>query len=113
MRAIRSNGIITADMVDSNGKVKFMVHQSSSNYGGTRSAINHVYILARVKIPERMKIELSTFIARMERTLIVEKQMLGLIISEEKNPSTSRHVRPLQRNYLEAEKRGIFLHIYS
>ena len=42
LRAIRSNGIITADMVDSNGNVKCMVHQSSSQYGGIRSAINHV-----------------------------------------------------------------------
>ena len=44
LRAIRSDGIITADMVDSTGKVKCMVHQSSSQYGGIRSAINHVYI---------------------------------------------------------------------
>ena len=82
---IRSNGIITADMADSNVKVKCMVHQSSYQYGGIRRAINHVYILERVKMPERIKRELSTFIVRMERTLIVENQMLGLNISKEKN----------------------------
>ena len=48
---IRSEGIITAYMVDSNGKVKCMVHQPHSQYGGIRSAINHDYILTRVKIP--------------------------------------------------------------
>ena len=42
---IWSDVIITADMVDSNGKVKYMVPQSSSQYGGIRSAINHVCIL--------------------------------------------------------------------
>ena len=35
-------------------------------------------------MPERMKIELSTFIALMDRTLIAEKQVLGLKISEVK-----------------------------
>ena len=42
LRSIRSKGIIIAGMVDSNGKVKSMVHQLSSQYGGIRSAINHV-----------------------------------------------------------------------
>ena len=41
---IRSNRIITADMVYSNGKLKCVLHQSSSQYGAIRSAINHVYI---------------------------------------------------------------------
>ena len=80
LRSIRSDEIITTDMVNSNGKVKCMVRQSSSQYGGIRSAMNHVSILARVQIPERMKIELSTFIAVMERTVIAEKQMLGINI---------------------------------
>ena len=70
LRAIGSNGIITADMVDSNVKSKSMFRQSSSQYGGIRSTINHVYILARVQMPERMKIELYKFIVGMERTLI-------------------------------------------
>ena len=68
--SIRSDGIITADMVDSNEKVECIVNQSSYQYGGTRSTINHVYILARVKMPKIMKRELSTFIAGMERTVI-------------------------------------------
>ena len=54
LRAIRSGVIITSDMGDINGKVKCMFHQSSSQYGGIIISINHVYILARVKIPERM-----------------------------------------------------------
>ena len=58
LRAIRSKLIITVDMVDSNGKLKCMFLQSHSQYGGIRSAINHVYILARVQIPERMKKEI-------------------------------------------------------
>ena len=62
-----------------------MVHQSSYRYGGIKSAINHVYILARVQMPEIMKRELTTFIAGMERTVIAEKKMLGINISEEKN----------------------------
>ena len=86
MRAIRGEEIITADMVDSSGKVKCMVHQSSSQYEGIRSAINHVYIFTRVQMPERMKRELSTFIAGMERPLIAEKQMLGLKKFEGKPP---------------------------
>ena len=39
---IRIEKYITADMVDNNGKVNYMVHQSSSQYGGIISAINHV-----------------------------------------------------------------------
>ena len=72
LRAIISNGIITAEMVGSNGKGMCMVHQSSSKYGGTRSAINHVYIMERVQMPEILKIELSNFIAEMDRTVITE-----------------------------------------
>ena len=67
LRAISSNIIINVYMVESNGKVKCMFCQSCSQYGGIRSAINHVYILERVKIPERMKKELSIFIAGMEK----------------------------------------------
>ena len=84
LKEIRSYVIITAAMVESNGKVKCMVNQSSSQYGGIRSAINHVYILERVKISEIMKRELSTFIAVMERTLIAEKLMPGLKFYEGK-----------------------------
>ena len=73
LRVIRSDKIITADMVDIYGKVKCTVHQSSSHYGGIRSAINHIYILTRLQTPERMKIELSTFIKGTERKEIVEK----------------------------------------
>ena len=51
LRAIRSDEIITTEMVESNGKVKCMVQQSSSQYGGTRIAINHVFILERVQMP--------------------------------------------------------------
>ena len=77
LREIRSNKIVTADIVDSTRKVNCMVHQSSYQYGFIRSAINHVYILARVKIPERMKRELLKFIALIKRTLIAETQMFG------------------------------------
>ena len=77
LREIRSNKIVTADIVDSTGKVNCMVHQSSYQYEVIRSAINHVYILARVKIPERMKRELLKFIALIKRTLIAETQMFG------------------------------------
>ena len=52
LREIWSNIIITADMFGINGKVKFMVHQQTYQYGGIRSAINYVYILERVQIPE-------------------------------------------------------------
>ena len=90
-----------------------MVHQSSSQYGGIRSAINYVYILARVQIPERMKRELSTFIAVMDRTVIAEKHMLGLKMYGGKNLSASRHMSSLKRYYLKADKREIRLHIYS
>ena len=111
--AIRSKVIINVDMVEINGKVKCMFQKSSSQYGGIRSAINHVYILARVQMPERMKKELSIFIAGMDRTLISEKYMLGIKVYIGKNPSASSHMSSLQRYYLKAEKRGIFLHIYS
>ena len=62
-----------------------MVHQSSSQCGGIRSAINHVYILARVKMREIIKRELSTFIMRMYITVIAEKYMLGIKIMNGKN----------------------------
>ena len=55
LRAIRSEKIITSDMVDSNGKVKCMVHQSSSQYGVIGSTISHVCIWIRVQMPEIMK----------------------------------------------------------
>ena len=98
-------------MVDSNVRVECMVHQSSSRYGGIISAIDHVYILARLQMLERMKREISTFISGMDIPVILKKQMLGLIIYEKK--SASRHMSSLRRNYLKAEKREIFLHIYS
>ena len=82
-------------MVDIKGKVKCMVHQSSSQYEIIKIAINRVYILARVQTPERMKRELSTFIVGMEITVLAEKQMLGLKISEGKNLSDSRHMSSL------------------
>ena len=66
-----------------------------------------------MQMSERMKIELSTFIVVMERTVIDEKQMLGIKISDGKNPSALRHMSSLQRNYLRAEKRWIFLFISS
>ena len=77
-----------------------------------RIAITHAYILARVQMPERMKRELSTFIAGTERTLIAEIQMLGIKILGEKK-SASRNIISLQRQYVKAEKREIFLYIYS
>ena len=49
LRAIRSDKIITSDMVDSNGKVKCIVHQSSSQHVGTKSSINHVHICQECK----------------------------------------------------------------
>ena len=55
LRSININGVIHTDMVGSNGKVKCVFHQSSSQYGGIRSAINYVYILARVQLPEILK----------------------------------------------------------
>ena len=55
LRAIRSETIITAGTMGSNVKIKCMVHQSISRYGCIRSAINHVYILARVQNLEIMK----------------------------------------------------------
>ena len=110
---IRSHKIITADMVDSYRMVKCMVHQSSSHYGGIRSAITHVYFLTRLQMPEIMKRELSTFIAGMERKVIAEKKILVIRITEGENPSASIHMRSLRRHYLKVEKRGIFLHIYS
>ena len=85
LRAIESNKVINSDMVYSNGKVKFMVHKSSYQYGGIKSAINCIYSLAKVQMPERMKRELSTFIVVMDKTVIAEKKMLDIKNSEE-NP---------------------------
>ena len=84
MISIRSYGIITKSMMGSNVKVECMVRQSSSQYGGIRSAINHVYILERVQMLERKK-TISTFISVMERTVIAEKHTLGIKFSEGKN----------------------------
>ena len=92
LKSISSDGTITAGMVESNGKLVFMVHQSSYQYGGIRSTTNHVYSLERVQMLEITKIELSTFIAVMERTAIAEKQMLDIKCFEGKKPSASRHM---------------------
>ena len=51
LRAIRNDEIITAYMVNINEHLKCTVQQSSSQYVGIIISINHVYILARVKIP--------------------------------------------------------------
>ena len=59
LRSIRTDGISNAYIVDSNIKVKCMVHKSSSQYGCIRSAINNAYMLARVKMTEIMKRERS------------------------------------------------------
>ena len=48
------------------------------------SAINHIYVLARVNMSKNMKKELATFFAGIERTVIAEKQHLGLKIKERK-----------------------------
>ena len=113
LREIRSNVIITSDMVESNGNLKCMFHQSRYQYGGIRSAINHVYILARVQIPERMKKELSIFIAGMKRTLIVEKQMLGIKFYEGKKTITLKAYDLLTKTLFESgEKRDIFAHLF-
>ena len=111
-RVTRSNKIITAYMVDSNGKVKSMVHHSSSQYGGIRIVINRVYIFIRAQMLETMKREISTFIAGMERTVIAEKQICSLKFYEGKKKSASRHMSSLQRHYLKADKIEIFVYIY-
>ena len=108
LRAIRSKIIITVDIVDSNGKVKCMFHQSCSQYGGIRSAINHVYIVERVQIPERMKKGQSIFIAGMERTLIAEKQMLGLKFYEGKNHQPQGICAPCKDTIWKRRKEGYF-----
>ena len=100
--AIRSDEIITAYMLESNVKVKCMVHQSSSQYGVIRSAINYVYISTIVQMPEGMKIELSAFIAVMERTVIVEKQMLILKFSKGKNPTSLKAFELLAKTLFES-----------
>ena len=58
LRAISSNGIITIDMVQSNGNVKCVVHQSSYLQLVTRIATNTIYVFERVQIKERMKREM-------------------------------------------------------
>ena len=85
-----------------------MVHRSSSWFGVIINAINHVYILKRVQMPEIIKRDLSTFILGMDRTVIVEKQMLGLKFSEGKNPSASRHMRSCEDTILKQIKGGYF-----
>ena len=113
LRAIRNNKIIITYMVENNGKVKCMVHHSIYQYGGIRSTINHVYILTRVKIPEIMKIDLSTFIAVMDRILIAEKKMLRLKITEGKRPISLEASDLLVKKIFEIrEKRDIFTHLF-
>ena len=58
LRAISSNGIITIDMVQSNGNVKCVVYQSSYLQLVTRIATNTIYVFERVQIKERMKREM-------------------------------------------------------
>ena len=79
--------------------MKCMVHKSIYQYGGIRSNINQVYILARVQIPEILKRELSTFIAGIERKLIAEKHILGIKFTKGGGLAL-RKMRSLQRHHL-------------
>ena len=90
-----------------------MVHQSSSQYGGIRSAINNVNILTRVQMPEIIKRELSIFIAGRERTVIAEKKMLRLKITEGKRPISLEASDLLAKTIIErGERRDIFANLF-
>ena len=60
-----------------------------------------------------MKIELSTFIAGMERTVVADKQMLGLKIPEGKKTISIEAYELLSNTLFESrEKRDIFAHLF-
>ena len=60
-----------------------------------------------------MKRELSAFIARMYRTVITEKQMLGEKDSEGKKPISLEASELLAKTLFESgEKRDIFAHLF-
>ena len=57
--------------------------------------------------------ELSKIIVGMERTVIEEKQMLGLKMSKGKKPISLEAYELLTKALFESGEGGIFLHIYS
>ena len=64
-------------------------------------------------MPEIMKRELSAFIVGMERTVIAEKQILGLKISEGKKSISLKAYEILSKTLFErGEKMDMFVHLF-
>ena len=65
--------------------VKF---QSKSQYNGIRSALAYLFTLARVQQPTTLTDEMSTFLKGLDRTIVYEKEKLGLKLIAGKKPLT-------------------------
>lgn len=99
--------------VDENGMVKIYTHQSSSQYGGIRSAIAYIFKLACIRMPEELSHRLSKYIAGMDRTILTEKEQLGLSLSEGKKPMCIDAYKLLAGHLFQSKnKRDVFAHLF-
>lgn len=104
---------IDDDDVDENGMVKIYTHQSSSQYSGIRSGIAYLYKLACIKMPDDLSSRLSKYIAGMDRTILTEKEQLGLSLSEGKKPMSVDAFELLAETLFRSkDKRDIFAHLF-
>lgn len=104
---------IDDDDVDEDGMVKIYTHQSSSQYSGIRSGIAYLYKLACIKMPEEISSRLSKYIAGMDRTILIEKEQLGLSLSEGKKPMSVEAYELLAETLFHSkDKKDIFAHLF-
>ena len=109
----KKDAAIPDECISSNGTVNVLVQQSSSSYSGVRSAIVHLYTMARVPMPKKMSDEFSKFIAGQVRTGLNEKQELGLKLRSGKKPMTAAVFELIARALFESNQhKHIFTHLF-
>ena len=109
----KKDAVISDECISSNGTVNVLVQQSSSSYSGVRSAIVHLYTMARVPMPKKMSDEFSKFIAGQVRTGLNEKQELGLKLRSGKKPMTAAVFELIARALFESNQhKHIFTHLF-
>ena len=107
MKATRSDKIITADTLDSNGNVECMFHQSSSHYGGIRSAINHVKICQDCKQKKNEKRYINIYCGNEDNGNCIEIYAWFQISRKKKTISLETYVILAKTLFVSGEKRNI------
>lgn len=105
--------VIEDDQVDSVGCVKLQVHQSASQYSGIRSAVMFLFRSARIEPPNELRSQLSTYIAGLERTILKEKEKLGLSLLEGKKEMSEEAYELLaEALFCSSSKKDVFSHLF-